>query len=69
MKTSDATSLVVLAGGAVAVYFLYRALSGARQTACCITQSILHPNCAVANTVSAANNWLNCELGYNTCGQ
>jgi hypothetical protein len=66
MKTGDATALVVLAGGAVAVYFLYRALHNAAQVACCVEQSLLHPTCAVANSVSAANNWLNCELGFNS---
>jgi hypothetical protein len=69
MKTGDATALIVLAGGAVAVYFLYKTLNKTAQVACCVAQGILHPTCVVANSVTAADNWLNNELGFNTCGQ
>lgn len=69
MRTSDATALVVLAGGAVAVYFLYKTLNKTAQVACCVSQNLLHPNCAVANAYVAADNWVNCKLGLNTCGQ
>jgi hypothetical protein len=69
MKTGDATALIVLAGGAVAVYFLYKTLNKTAQVACCVTQGILHPTCAVANSVTSVDNWLNCKLGFNTCGQ
>jgi hypothetical protein len=67
MKAGDATGIVVLAVGAVAVYYLYKTLNKAGQTACEITQGLLHPNCVVANSVVAANNWLKCELGVNCC--
>jgi hypothetical protein len=67
MKAGDATAVVVLAVGAVAVYFLYKTLSKAGQTACDITQGVLHPTCVVANSFTAADNWLKCELGVNCC--
>lgn len=68
MKAGDATGLVVLAAGAVAIYFAYKALNKVGQTACDVAQGILHPNCVVANSFSAADCWLKTELGVN-CGQ
>ena len=67
MKAGDATGIVVLAVGAVAVYMLYKTLNKAGQTACDIVQGVMHPNCAVANSFVAADNWLKCELGVNCC--
>lgn len=69
MKAGDATSLIILAGGAVAVYFLYKSLNKAGQTASDLVCSIAHPNCALTNELQAACGWLQNELGLNSCGQ
>ena len=68
MKTGDATGIVVLAVGAVAVYFLYKTLNKAGQVACCVAQGVLHPTCVVANSFTALDCWAKNELGVN-CGQ
>jgi hypothetical protein len=65
LKSGD---LVVLAIGGVAVYFLYKTLNKAACVACQASQSLLHPNCVVANSFTAADCWLKNELGVN-CGQ
>ncbi len=65
MKSTD---LVILAAGAVAVYFLYKTLNKAACVACQVSQDFLHPNCFVANSYSAIDCWIKNELGVN-CGQ
>lgn len=65
MKSSD---LVVLALGGVAVYFLYKTLNKAACEVNTVTCDLLHPNCALTNSLQAACNWLKCELGV-SCGQ
>jgi hypothetical protein len=67
VKLEGAEALVVLAIGGIAAYFIYKTLNKAACTACQISQAILHPNCVVANSFTAADNWLKCELGVNCC--
>lgn len=69
MKLEGAEAVVVLAVGGIAAYFLYKTLNKTAQVACCVAQSVLHPTCVVANAFTAADNWANQELGFNTCGQ
>jgi len=69
MKTRDATSIVVLAGGAVAIYFLYTWLKGVNDTTASAWQGVQNANDALVCGVESGWDWLKNEVGVSSCGQ